>query len=79
MYCAYKSLLYLSLIIIVALPTLALTDAEIESLIATMSVEEKVGQLLIFGVGGPQVGPIAKGLHYENTFCWWGLFSLIGI
>lgn len=67
MYCVYKSLLYLSLIIIVALPTLALTDAEIESLIATMSVEEKVGQLLIFGIGGPQVGPIAKG-HITKRF-----------
>ena len=63
----YKTLLYLFLILAVTIPARALTDAEIEALISKMSVDEKVGQLLIFGVRGPQVGPIPKA-HITKRF-----------
>ncbi len=45
----------------------AVSDAEIEMLIGSMSVEEKVGQLLMYGIGGREVGPIPKG-HITKRF-----------
>jgi len=47
--------------------TYALSDAEIEILIGSMSVEERVGQLLMYGIGGREVGPIPKG-HITRRF-----------
>lgn len=35
-------------------------DAEIEALVSTMTIDEKVGQLLMFGIGGTKVGQVAK-------------------
>lgn len=56
----YISFFSFYLLSLVVLPVDAITDKEIESLISTMTVNEKVGQLLIFGIGGPKVGPVAK-------------------
>lgn len=38
----------------------ALSDLEIDGLIGRMTLEEKVGQLFICGIGGRQVGPVPK-------------------
>lgn len=63
----YKTLLYLFLIFFSTIPVRALTDTEIEGLIGRMSIEEKVGQLLIFGIGGRQVGSVPKA-HITKRF-----------
>ncbi len=35
-------------------------DADIEALVSTMTIDEKVGQLLMFGIGGTKVGQVAE-------------------
>ncbi|MDE0084383.1 MAG: hypothetical protein OXU23_01625, partial [Candidatus Poribacteria bacterium] len=67
MYNKYKILLIFFLILFATNHADTLTDTEIEALIDRMSVEEKVGQLLIFGVGGRDVGPVAKA-HITKRF-----------
>lgn len=49
------------------LPARALTDAEIEATLNRMSIDEKVGQLLIVGIGGKQVSQVAKA-HITKRF-----------
>lgn len=49
------------------LPAHALTDAEIEGTLNRMSIDEKVGQLLIVGIGGKQVSQVAKA-HITKRF-----------
>ncbi len=53
--------------ITIGAPAFALTDAEIESTLHRMSVDEKVGQLLLVGVGGKGVSPVAKA-HITKRF-----------
>ncbi len=49
------------------MPTDALSDLEIDGLIRRMTLEEKVGQLFICGIGGREVGPIPKA-HITRRF-----------
>ena len=63
----YKILLCLFLIFFATIPARALTDTEIEALIGRMSVEEKIGQLFMFGLGGRQVGTVPKA-HITKRF-----------
>ena len=49
------------------LPARALTDAEIEATLNRMSIDEKIGQLLIVGIGGKQVSQVAKA-HITKRF-----------
>lgn len=49
------------------LPARALTDAEIEATLNRMSIDEKVGQFLIVGIGGKQVSQVAKA-HITKRF-----------
>ncbi len=67
MYNKYKIFLIFFLILFATNHADPLTDSEIEALIDRMSVEEKVGQLLLFGVGGKEVGPVAKA-HITKRF-----------
>ena len=67
MYINFKILLILFLTLFISISAHALTDTEIEALIDGMSVEEKVGQLLIFGIGGKQVGTVARA-HIVKRF-----------
>lgn len=48
-------------------PARALTDAEIEATLNRMSIDEKIGQLLIVGIGGKQVSQVAKA-HITKRF-----------
>lgn len=48
-------------------PAFALTDAEIEATLHRMSVDEKVGQLLLVGMGGKRVSQVAKA-HITKRF-----------
>lgn len=48
-------------------PSRALTDAEIEATLNRMSIDEKIGQLLIVGIGGKQVSQVAKA-HITKRF-----------
>ena len=57
----YKIALCISLVLFVTLPIHAITDTEIETIIGRMTIDEKIGQLLIFGIGGRNVGPLAEG------------------
>lgn len=63
----YKILSYLYLILFVTISVNAITDKEIEAMIGRMSVDEKIGQLLLFGIGGRDVGPVAKA-HITRRF-----------
>lgn len=63
----YKFVLFLLLFVTVCANVYALSDAEIEMLIGSMSVDERVGQLLMYGIGGREVGPIPKG-HITKRF-----------
>lgn len=67
MHFKYKTFLYLFLIFFVTIPVCALTDTEIEGIIGRMSVDEKIGQLFIFGLGGREVGPVPKA-HIAKRF-----------
>ena len=48
-------------------PAFALTDAEIEATLHRMSVDEKIGQLLLVGIGGKRVSQVAKA-HITKRF-----------
>ncbi len=48
-------------------PAFALTDEEIAAKLERMSIEEKVGQLLIVGIGGKQVSQVARA-HITKRF-----------
>ncbi len=71
----FKLLLSLFLILCVAMPARALTDAEIDMRLNRMSVAEKIGQLLIVGIGGKQVSSVAEA-HITKRFV--GGFILFG-
>lgn len=62
-----KFLLSLFLILCVTTPVRALTDTEIDMRLNRMSVAEKVGQLLIVGIGGRQVSSVAEA-HITKRF-----------
>ncbi len=53
--------------ITICAPAFALTDAEIEATLHRMSVDEKVGQLLLVGIGGKRVSQVAKA-HITKRF-----------
>ena len=53
--------------IAICAPAFALTDAEIEATLQRMSVDEKVGQLLLVGIGGKRVSQVAKA-HITKRF-----------
>ncbi len=62
-------ILYLSacFILCIAIPTNALTESEIDTVIQKMSIEEKVGQLLMVGFGGKKVSAVVKA-HITKRF-----------
>lgn len=61
------SLLCISLSFVQIMSAVALSDLEIDGLIGRMTLEEKVGQLFINGIGGRQVGPVPKA-HITKRF-----------
>ena len=63
----YAILLCISIAMFQTVPTMALSDLEIDGLIGRMTLEEKVGQLFICGIGGRQVGPVPKA-HITKRF-----------
>lgn len=63
----YSLSLCLSLAIFAVVPAFSLTDAEINGLMGRMTLEEKVGQLFINGIGGRQVGSVPKA-HITKRF-----------
>lgn len=63
----YISLFTILLICLTSPQLFALTDAEIDALIAGMTIEEKVGQLIIVGFEGKQVNKAIKA-HIGQRF-----------
>ena len=60
MNCLYRIIIVLLLILGLSATSYALSDAEIEVMITTMTTEEKIGQLLMYGIGGREIGPVAE-------------------
>lgn len=60
-------LLCISISMFQTVPAFTLTDAQIDGLIGRMTLEEKVGQLFICGIGGRQIGPVPKA-HITKRF-----------
>ena len=63
----HNTFIYLSLLILTTSYSFALTDVEIDGLVGRMSLEEKIGQLFIVGIGGREVGQIPKA-HITKRF-----------
>ena len=63
----FKTLLCLSILLFTITNAVALTDVQIDALISRMTLEEKMGQLFIFGVGGREVGELPKA-HIQKRF-----------
>lgn len=56
----YKTLFVIFLIVSVSISSYALSDAEIEVMLGRMTTDEKIGQLLLYGIGGREIGPVAE-------------------
>ena len=63
----FTFLLCISISMFQTVPAFTLTDAQIDGLIGRMTLEEKVGQLFICGIGGRQIGPVPKA-HITKRF-----------
>ena len=63
----FSFLFCISIVMFLAVPAFTLTDVQIDALIGRMTLEEKVGQLFICGIGGRQVGPVPKA-HINKRF-----------
>ncbi len=56
----YKALFVIFLIVSASISSYALSDAEIEVMLGRMTTDEKIGQLLLYGIGGRDIGPVAE-------------------
>lgn len=57
----YRVQFVILLTLSVSISSYALSDAEIEVMLGRMTTDEKIGQLLIYGIGGREIGPVAEG------------------